>query len=358
MKRDSFLYLLGVVVIAFFCFDPAMAQSDMEKFAEGRVSLDKFKDCFAAIEALETVSSEGRNNPLWVFYMAKTHECLANPGIALEYYQKYNSLVPGQREIIEKLAELRYEAKQASLKSSLNSEAISERQRARTQLQQKVEELRSKAASLRVAAERDDREADRQDGFESEYRSKARNCRPDPIVSCPWEKMADYAKRKAEEYDDAANSKREDADDIDKQINILNSKIKDLSPPISGANSAGYIAQLQSEVLSFNFYHTPGLSYQDRFNISSTSTISWKIDFRREEKTRPFDFPVEVLCYRPNHSLFQRITVNAHADAEVGEFSVDSKQKAAFVGKWIPGTYIVDFYVSGKKIITRQFEIY
>ncbi len=88
----------------------AFAQTDAEKFAEGRIALDKHNDCPAAKEALESVSEKSRSEPLWLFYAAKTYECLNQPDKALPLYEKYNQLMPGQTTIIDKIGELRYQA--------------------------------------------------------------------------------------------------------------------------------------------------------------------------------------------------------------------------------------------------------
>ncbi len=87
----------------------AFAQTDAEKFAEGRVALDKHHDCPAAKAALESISEKVRSEPLWLFYAAKTYECLNQADKALPLYEKYNELMPGQTVIIDKIGELRYQ---------------------------------------------------------------------------------------------------------------------------------------------------------------------------------------------------------------------------------------------------------
>jgi hypothetical protein len=87
----------------------AFAQSDAELFAEGRLAFDKYKDCAAAEKALTAVSADGQNSPLWLSYMARTEECLGKLSNAINYFQHYNEAVPGQVEIINKLADLRYQ---------------------------------------------------------------------------------------------------------------------------------------------------------------------------------------------------------------------------------------------------------
>lgn len=103
MKQVSKVAMLGY----FLCLS-VPAQSDAEKFAEGRIALDNYHDCKRAINALEGVSSEGRKNLLWVYYMAKAHECAGNLEQALSHYEQYNVLAPGQPAILNKIGDLRY----------------------------------------------------------------------------------------------------------------------------------------------------------------------------------------------------------------------------------------------------------
>jgi hypothetical protein len=104
--RGMQLCLMIAVGLAFS--STALAQTDAEQFAEGRTALDKFKDCPAALKALEEVSAEGRKNPLWLFYMAKTTECLNRFSDALRFYEEYDHMIPGQTAVLDKIGELRY----------------------------------------------------------------------------------------------------------------------------------------------------------------------------------------------------------------------------------------------------------
>lgn len=88
----------------------ALAQTDAEKFAEGRIALDQHQDCPAAESAFRSVS-EASHNAIWAFYMGKTMECLKRPADALVYYEQYDQLIPGQAEIINKIGELRYQVR-------------------------------------------------------------------------------------------------------------------------------------------------------------------------------------------------------------------------------------------------------
>jgi hypothetical protein len=100
------IYCVPVFILA-LCIT-AFAQTDAERFAEGRTALDKFKDCPAALKALEEVSADGRKNPLWMFYMAKTTECLNRFSDALRFYEDYDRMIPGQTAVLDKIGELRY----------------------------------------------------------------------------------------------------------------------------------------------------------------------------------------------------------------------------------------------------------
>jgi hypothetical protein len=99
----------AIVWIGLFFACGAFAQSDAELFAEGRVAFDKYKDCAAAEKALTAVSADGQNSPLWLSYMARTEECLGKIQAAISYFERYDRAVPGQVEIINKLADLRYQ---------------------------------------------------------------------------------------------------------------------------------------------------------------------------------------------------------------------------------------------------------
>lgn len=111
MRFHQLVKVLFLSVAFFISTHHASAQSDGEKFAEGRIALDKYNDCPAALKALQGVSETGRQNPIWISYMAKASECVKNFRDALTYYEKYNQLVPGNGEVVNKIGELRYLAR-------------------------------------------------------------------------------------------------------------------------------------------------------------------------------------------------------------------------------------------------------
>lgn len=105
-KCANYIPMLILILMATL----ALAQSDPEKFAEGRVALDTHKDCPAAYRALSGVSENGRKDAMWIYYMGKTTECLKKYEDALSYYRAYSKLIPPNAELLNKIGELQYEA--------------------------------------------------------------------------------------------------------------------------------------------------------------------------------------------------------------------------------------------------------
>ncbi len=85
----------------------ATAQSDLARIAEAREAYDHYKDCPAALHALEGVSEQGRS-PVWVIYMARANECLGKIKEAEQFYEQYDQLVPNQADVLQKIGQLRY----------------------------------------------------------------------------------------------------------------------------------------------------------------------------------------------------------------------------------------------------------
>jgi tetratricopeptide (TPR) repeat protein len=98
-----------LLMAAFLGATAASAQSDETKFAEGRTAFDKYKDCPTALRAFDAISPEGRRDPVWISYMARTQKCLGNIPEAVRYYEQYDQLVPGQVDVINTIGDLRYQ---------------------------------------------------------------------------------------------------------------------------------------------------------------------------------------------------------------------------------------------------------
>ncbi|MGA2722293.1 MAG: hypothetical protein ABSG79_07740 [Bryobacteraceae bacterium] len=108
-KADSLSSLSLCAALAVFWPTSLHAQrSDADLFTEARVALDKFHDCKAAAEALDEVSSHGKNDPIWIFFTAKAKECVGALDESLALYRKYDKAVPGRAEVQDKIGELEY----------------------------------------------------------------------------------------------------------------------------------------------------------------------------------------------------------------------------------------------------------
>jgi hypothetical protein len=113
--RISYRILLLIALLS--CVSAILAQTDAEHFAEGRIALDKYKDCATSLRALQQVSASGQQNPMWVYYMAKANECLGNRRNAIAFYRAY-ARTNSSPEITEKIGDLQYQLDRA--RSSLD----------------------------------------------------------------------------------------------------------------------------------------------------------------------------------------------------------------------------------------------
>ena len=111
MFQAHYYKLIWLIMIQLLWPGSGHALTDSDKFAEGKIAFDKYEDCPASQDAFLSVSAEGRQNPLWNYYIAQTYECLKKYDIAIKYYEAYNQSVPGQPAISDKLADLRYNLK-------------------------------------------------------------------------------------------------------------------------------------------------------------------------------------------------------------------------------------------------------
>jgi hypothetical protein len=110
MKRHSLKRSLRLLLFIFLSLAPAsFCQSDAQHFAEGRLALDKYKDCAAAEKALKAVTPRFRQNAAWLMYMARTEECQKQFASALSYYKQYDALMPGNSDVLNKIGDLSYQ---------------------------------------------------------------------------------------------------------------------------------------------------------------------------------------------------------------------------------------------------------
>ena len=110
---------LLLLLMAFFTMNASFSQAnDAIKIAEARVALDK-NDCKIALEALDEVSEEGKKTALFKLYCGKAHDCAKDYDNAMTYYEAYIQMNPNASDIIQRIAELRYEQKKKEKKYDL-----------------------------------------------------------------------------------------------------------------------------------------------------------------------------------------------------------------------------------------------
>lgn len=97
-----------VIALCFASLAIGQKRSDADLFNEARIAIDKFKDCPAAVKALNEVSAQGKRNPIWIYYKARASECANDLAESLSQYREYNRIAPGHQEILDKIGELEY----------------------------------------------------------------------------------------------------------------------------------------------------------------------------------------------------------------------------------------------------------
>lgn len=94
-----------ILIIHLFIFELLLAQNDMSKIVEAQTALQQNK-CKYAEQALNECSSDAKETQVWIYYTAKTQDCLENYESAIFWYNKYLKFVPNNAEIIKRVAEL------------------------------------------------------------------------------------------------------------------------------------------------------------------------------------------------------------------------------------------------------------
>jgi hypothetical protein len=102
--------LRSIVVIAVLSAVSCLAgpSSDGEKMAQGRIALEKYRDCNAARQLFASVSAARRDRPDWLDYAAQSAECAGDLAEALRYYEAEATYIVGSERLADKVADLRY----------------------------------------------------------------------------------------------------------------------------------------------------------------------------------------------------------------------------------------------------------
>ena len=95
------------------------AQNDAIKILEAQHALEQKNDCKGAKEALSEVTAKGQNQSNYIYYMAKTCDCLNEYALAMDYYNKYLQFAPNDTTTMKNIARLSYELRLQKRKKNL-----------------------------------------------------------------------------------------------------------------------------------------------------------------------------------------------------------------------------------------------
>jgi len=97
--------------------------------------------------------------------------------------------------------------------------------------------------------------------------------------------------------------------------------------------------------------------YDTRFSSSSARLIWWEINLTYPDPVKRIDFSVEAFLYKPDGNILNRQVQNYFIEPS-WTFSWHSMSFGWIdPGTWIPGKYLVEMFISGKKAGEGNFEI-
>jgi hypothetical protein len=117
------LSLVGSCVLHVALTAAAAQPSGIERFAEGRIALDKYKDCPAALGAFRSVEAQYQNDPAWLYYTSSAEACLKNYEEAYRLFSRYAKSHPTNIDVQDRLAEYSYLARKQREQTAARAEA-------------------------------------------------------------------------------------------------------------------------------------------------------------------------------------------------------------------------------------------
>lgn len=97
--------------------------------------------------------------------------------------------------------------------------------------------------------------------------------------------------------------------------------------------------------------------YNSRFQSSSARLIWWEINLAYPQQEKRIDFSVEAFLYKPDGTILNRQVQNYFIEPSWTSSSHSMGFGGVDPGTWIPGRYLVEIYISGKKAGEGIFEI-
>jgi hypothetical protein len=333
---------VSLAIVGLFLPLTSFSQAEDARLARGRAALDKNRDCFAAIEALESVSVTVRDNPSWMLYMARTHECLENPAVALSFYEQY------RKHQQDPDVDSRIAAIQSRLRTQTTDTAVTQAEG--RELQVEIENLNKSAEFARGMADY------------WEYRAD----RAATIASTGALQAARLAAEDEIEFKQRAELQRQNAVLDEIRIADLRTRLAALTE-VLGDNSASNADSTNAgglRLIAVKFFESdsklPALedrTFETIFSQSQSRFIDWQLEFRRQPTVNSATIRIEALYYHPDGRLYTRSTSSCTVRARYAGVVCSSGRGSPKPGSWDKGLHTVDFYVEGRKLYSSGFEV-
>jgi uncharacterized caspase-like protein len=138
-------------------------------------------------------------------------------------------------------------------------------------------------------------------------------------------------------------------------------------PKVDPAKGTRYIDFLNAKVTEVKFFEGPfdapplnDRFYQTSFSRTKTRFVNWQIHLQYPPPGVRKDFSIEHIWYNPSGQEFGRGTLNNYVLGDWGSsYHCHSYGwRDASSSGWVTGTYRVDLYLNGVKIVSENFNIY
>lgn len=119
--------LLSLIITVLFFSNQLSAQTDKTLMSEAKSAIEKTKDFNQAIEVLNKVSAEGKQDPDYSYNKAQAYEGLNNYLAAAFYYETYAKRTSLTSEIMDKIKDLRLSARKGYKEKSEEEKTTTEK---------------------------------------------------------------------------------------------------------------------------------------------------------------------------------------------------------------------------------------
>ncbi len=137
--------------------------------------------------------------------------------------------------------------------------------------------------------------------------------------------------------------------------------------PVSGKKPANAFdkANLSKYVTSVRFFESnspvpPPIQriYKNDFSIYEARFINWELNLQFPTTNERIAFTIEAVWRRPDGSIHTKEAINTYIEPGWNNSWHVSGWGSNMPGTWLPGEYMVELYVEGKKITQAGFKIF